>query len=90
MGLLRNFSEVAKNLKHSRPNPKLCPRCGSPKLKLSSRFDIWLLPEQYVCSNCGYTGPIVMELEKEKTKNIRDTNLEAANPTDASDSCSDS
>jgi len=65
MGKLQNFREVVKNLKHNKPSPKLCPRCGSPKLRLSSRFDIWLFPEQYFCENCGYKGPIVMELEKE-------------------------
>jgi predicted RNA-binding Zn-ribbon protein involved in translation (DUF1610 family) len=64
--LLRNFREVVRNLKHSGPRIKLCPSCGSPKLGLSSRFDIWLFPEQYVCMNCGYTGPLVMELVKEK------------------------
>ena len=87
LSLLRNFREVVKNLKHRRPSAKLCPRCGSPKLRLSSRFDIWLFPEQYICVNCGYRGPVVMELVKEETK---ETNRGAANPTDASDSCNDS
>jgi C4-type Zn-finger protein len=49
-----------------------------------------LFPEQYFCKNCGYRGPIVMEIEKEEKKKTKDANLEAANPTDASDSCSDS
>ena len=66
MGILRNIREVVGNLKHDRPTPKLCPRCGNPKLGLSSRFDIWLFPEQYVCEQCGYKGPITLELEKEK------------------------
>jgi ribosomal protein L37AE/L43A len=66
LGLLRNIREVVKSLKHSQPTPKLCPRCTSPKLRLSSRFDIWLFPEQYICEKCGYKGPIVLELEKEK------------------------
>jgi len=66
LDLLRNLREVVKSLKHSQPTPKLCPRCASPKLRLSSRFDIWLFPEQYICQNCGYKGPIVLELEKEK------------------------
>jgi len=68
LGLLQNLREVVRSLKHRQPAPKLCPRCGSPRLRLSSRFDIWLFPEQYVCDNCGYKGPIVMELEKEETK----------------------
>ncbi len=64
MGILQNIRDIVKNLKHDHPKPKLCPRCGSPKLKLSSRFDIWLFPEQYVCEQCGYKGPITMELEE--------------------------
>jgi predicted RNA-binding Zn-ribbon protein involved in translation (DUF1610 family) len=68
MGLLRNIREVVGNLKRDRPTPKLCPRCGSLRLRLSSRFDIWLFPEQYVCEQCGYKGPIALELEAEKTE----------------------
>jgi hypothetical protein len=28
---------------------------------------MWLLPQKYLCQNCGYIGPIVMELEKDDT-----------------------
>jgi len=73
MGILRNIREVVGNLKHDRPTPKLCPRCGNPRLRLSSRFDIWLFPEQYVCEQCGYKGPITLELEKEEA----DDNVQA-------------
>lgn len=66
MGLLKNFRDVFKGMKRRKPTLKLCPGCGSPKLRLSSGFDVWLTPEQYVCENCGYKGPIVMELEEEK------------------------
>jgi len=66
MGILRNLRDVAKNLKHRSASPKLCPRCGGSKLRLSTRFDIWLFPEQYVCSECGYKGPVTLELEKEQ------------------------
>jgi len=27
---------------------------------------MWLTPKKYVCQNCGYIGPIIMELEKEE------------------------
>lgn len=66
MGILRDLREVFKRLKHKNISPKFCPRCGSPKMRLSSRFDIWLTPEQYVCENCGYKGPIFMELEEKE------------------------
>jgi len=27
---------------------------------------MWLFPEQYICADCGYKGPIVLELVKEE------------------------
>ncbi|MGB9853662.1 MAG: hypothetical protein ACPLRY_02500 [Candidatus Bathyarchaeales archaeon] len=64
MKILQNMREVLKTLKHSAPSKIYCPRCGSPKIRLSSSLDYWLTPKKYICENCGYTGPIVMELEK--------------------------
>ncbi len=64
--MLQNLREVLGKLRRSQPTPKFCPKCESPEIHLSSRFDIWLFPEQYVCPKCGYRGPIAMELEKEK------------------------
>jgi len=43
---------------------KVCPRCGSANLKFSSKLDVWLTPGRYVCGDCGYVGPVVLELEK--------------------------
>jgi predicted RNA-binding Zn-ribbon protein involved in translation (DUF1610 family) len=64
--LLENIREVFRMLKRRKPSKIYCPRCGSPKIRLSSSFDYWLTPKKYVCENCGYIGPIVMELEKEE------------------------
>jgi len=65
MDLLENLRKVFRRLNHpSIRSLKLCPRCGSPKLRLSSRLDVWLTPEQYVCEKCGYKGPIVLEIEE--------------------------
>ncbi len=91
MGILRNLREVVGNLKHGRASPKLCPRCGSPKLRLSTRFDMWLFPEQYICSECGYKGPVTLELEKkqEETSEVAEPNPATPSPADASDSCTD-
>ena len=66
MKLLRNIREVFKTLKYRKPSKIYCPRCGSPKIHLSSSLDYWLTPKKYVCENCGYIGQIVMELEKEE------------------------
>jgi len=65
LGILKDMREVLGGLKRSKSALKLCPRCGSSKLRLSSRFDMWLMPGQYVCESCGYKGPIVMEVEEE-------------------------
>jgi hypothetical protein len=64
MPKLQNLRDTLKNLKHAPPTPRLCPKCHSPKIQLSTRFDGWLLPLQYVCQQCGYKGPIILELEK--------------------------
>ena len=44
----------------------VCPRCGSTKIKLTSTFDAWLTPKKYFCPDCGYVGPVVLEIEREK------------------------
>ena len=66
MGRLRELSKILKGLRRrglSDRTVKVCPRCGSPDIHLSSSFDVWLTPEQYVCRNCGYKGPITLELD---------------------------
>lgn len=61
MGTLQDLRGILKRLKHRDAKVKYCPCCGSPKLKLASGFDFWLAPGKYVCLDCGYNGPIVME-----------------------------
>jgi len=68
MRLLQNIREVFRILKYRRPNKIYCPRCGSPNIHLSSSFDYWLTPKKYVCGNCGYVGPIIMEIEEEESQ----------------------
>lgn len=67
METVRRLHGLVNKLKWKRPSTKsvkCCPRCGSSNIKLSSRFDVWLTPEQYVCKDCGYKGPIVLERER--------------------------
>ena len=74
MGILKDLREVLRGLKKeklAKRTPKFCPRCGSSKIKVSSSFDTYprmygLTPRQYVCEDCGYRGPIVLELEGEE------------------------
>ena len=75
MGILADFREVLKELKHKKIGEatiKLCPKCVSNKISLSSGFDTYprmygITPRHYVCAECGYKGPIVMEQTKEET-----------------------
>ena len=75
MGILKDLREVLRGLKREKlgkRTPKFCPKCGSPRIRFSSSFDVYprmygLTPGKYVCENCGYKGPVVMELEEEGT-----------------------
>jgi len=31
-------------------------------------MDVWLTPKKYFCADCGYVGPIVMEIERKELK----------------------
>jgi predicted RNA-binding Zn-ribbon protein involved in translation (DUF1610 family) len=66
MKIFWNLGETLKTLKRRRPSRIYCPRCGSPKIHSASSFDKWLAPRGYSCDECGYHGPVVMELEKEE------------------------
>ncbi|MCW3985680.1 MAG: hypothetical protein NWE91_04650 [Candidatus Bathyarchaeota archaeon] len=66
MSKLRTLREMLSSLKRRNPTRKHCPKCGNPYIHLSSKFDLWLLPEQYVCEKCGYKGSLTLEMEEEK------------------------
>jgi predicted RNA-binding Zn-ribbon protein involved in translation (DUF1610 family) len=63
---LRTLREILSSLKRRKPTKKYCPKCGNPHIRLSSKFDVWILPEQYVCNKCGYKGSIALEVEEDK------------------------
>jgi predicted RNA-binding Zn-ribbon protein involved in translation (DUF1610 family) len=67
MKLLHSMHEILKTLKHRRPSKIYCPKCGGSEIRLFSSSDYWLTPKKYVCEDCGYYGPVVMELEKEES-----------------------
>lgn len=66
MSVFKALREVFGSLKRGKPAIVVCPVCRSSKIRLSSRFDAWLMPAQYVCETCGYKGPLVMEIEQQK------------------------
>ena len=39
---------------------KLCPNCGKAGLEMYAGWQTG----NYICRNCGYLGPIVLEIEK--------------------------
>jgi predicted RNA-binding Zn-ribbon protein involved in translation (DUF1610 family) len=74
MGLLDNFREVVKELKHKRRDESvifLCPKCTSNKISINTKSNIYpnmygITPRKYLCPDCGYIGPIIFERIKEK------------------------
>ena len=47
------------------PVTKLCPRCLAPLEKANSSIGGWLVPLNYYCSKCGYSGTVFVEKESE-------------------------
>jgi len=66
MKKIDGIRDVFKHTKHRKPTQIFCPRCCSPKIRLSSSLDYWLTPKQYYCEECGYQGILVMELEPDE------------------------
>ena len=69
MKMLDDIREVFKAVKHKKITTIYCPKCCSTKIHLMGSLEYWLTPKQYLCDECGYHGPIVMELEKEDWEN---------------------
>ncbi|MHC3129011.1 MAG: hypothetical protein IBV52_02925 [Candidatus Bathyarchaeota archaeon] len=75
MGILADFRGVLKELKHKKRGEatiNLCPKCGNKKISLTNSLGTYpglygIAPRQYICPECGYKGPIVMEQTKEET-----------------------
>ncbi|MGP8124760.1 MAG: hypothetical protein ACLQEQ_02700 [Nitrososphaerales archaeon] len=42
------------------PAQKLCPRCLHP-VRNASKLGGWLIPMNYYCTNCGYSGTAFLE-----------------------------
>jgi transposase-like protein len=63
---LREILDILKGAKHSAPKPVFCPTCQGPNLKPSESYGI--LPQRYVCEDCGYEGNIVLEIDEEEAQ----------------------
>ena len=60
---LKGLWETLKQIRHRRPKPKFCPRCKGHKIYPTSSLGI--LPTTYRCSDCGYEGILVIEIDRE-------------------------
>ena len=49
---------------------KICPKCRSPKIKDVNKISGWT-PPIYRCENCGYQGPMILEIDEEEFKKLR-------------------
>ncbi|MBS7625203.1 hypothetical protein KEJ29_06480 [Candidatus Bathyarchaeota archaeon] len=62
----RTLNNIGLRFSHHKNRISVCPRCGSRNIGLSSKFDAWLMPKRYACRDCGYVGPIVLEVDLEE------------------------
>jgi len=64
---MKQVFETIRKLKRGKHGLKVCPKCGSVKIRNSSLLSGWIIPDQYVCEDCGYTGYLILELERKAT-----------------------
>lgn len=73
MSRLKNLKDTLKLLKHSKPKPIFCPKCNSSNITSEALYGV--LPSMYTCKNCGYNGPVVLELEENEESNSPPENV---------------
>ncbi|MGQ4832844.1 MAG: hypothetical protein ACP6IS_02960 [Candidatus Asgardarchaeia archaeon] len=64
------FDALRKLRRKKERTIKLCPVCLSPHLRLASSISGWLVAETYHCIDCGYTGPIYIEVTPEEAEKM--------------------
>ena len=60
---LKGLSDKLFKIRHRAPKPVFCPKCGSHKMQVNESYGI--LPHMYTCTECGYEGPLFLEIEEE-------------------------
>lgn len=69
MEALKNLFMILRGLKRKKtPAYITCPKCGSQKIQRLSVGWPGITPITYSCNECGYSGPLVLELDKEVSK----------------------
>jgi predicted RNA-binding Zn-ribbon protein involved in translation (DUF1610 family) len=64
MKKLNGVRDVFKNTKHKKITTIYCPKCASKKIHIYNSLSYGFTTKLYLCDECGYNGPIIMELEK--------------------------
>jgi len=60
---VNRFIEVVKALRTRSESTVVCPQCGGLNIFRSTQMDGWLLPALYLCTDCGYAGRLVLEVD---------------------------
>ncbi|MEM2991597.1 MAG: hypothetical protein QXQ02_10520 [Halobacteria archaeon] len=66
---------LLKSLRIHSGNLAICPKCGKASIVKSSLYDGWLFPNRFACIRCGYSGYLVMELEKVEEESVVDSDV---------------
>ena len=64
------FEALHKLRRRKEKTIKLCPVCLSPHLRPASSISGWLVAAKYHCLDCGYTGPIYIEVTPEEAEKM--------------------
>ncbi|MBI4020359.1 MAG: hypothetical protein HY367_03430 [Candidatus Aenigmarchaeota archaeon] len=52
----------------SRRTWKVCAICGSSDVTFARTASGWLAAQSYMCKDCGYVGPLVVEIDSMEEK----------------------
>lgn len=63
---LKGLWETLKQIRHQMPRPKFCPKCKGHNVY--SNPTLGVLPTTYRCRDCGYEGPLVIEIDPEEER----------------------
>ncbi|MBI4176498.1 MAG: hypothetical protein HY518_04785 [Candidatus Aenigmarchaeota archaeon] len=50
---------------------KVCAVCGSGDVTFANTASGWLAGQEYMCKNCGYVGPLLIEVDSEEKERMQ-------------------
>jgi C4-type Zn-finger protein len=60
------LSGDTRGKKEHRGKIRICPVCKKPTLGPADNISGWMTAEVFACSNCGYRGPICIEVDPDE------------------------